>query len=324
MHYLDTFPAAINRPAIQAALAERLRWVNQQKKGFLRYRRPFEILQQFRARSVDCDGETIRIGSSSEVSVEEQATIRDQLRAFMPWRKGPFSIFGVDVDAEWRSERKWARLESHLPELQGKVVADIGCNNGYYMFRMTSGQPAFVLGFEPSVQHYYCFKALNSMAGLHNLDINLLGVEHIGLFTDTFDIIFLMGVIYHRSSPLDVLAAVHSALKPGGSLIIESQALPGDKPIALFPEKTYAKAPGVYFVPTGSCLKNWLERCSYADVELFCSHPMTSEDQRRTEWMTFESYRDFLAPEDPMKTAEGYPAPWRVFLRATKEEKNRP
>lgn len=322
MHYLERFPATINRTAIDEALAARLRWVNQPKKGFLRYRRPFEILQQYRARLVECDNDTVRIGCSSEVSAEEQSRIRDQLRCFMPWRKGPFSIFGVDIDAEWRSERKWHRLESHLPDLNGKVIADVGCSNGYYMFRMISGQPEFVLGFEPSVQHYYCFKALNSMAGFDNLDINLLGVEHIGLFKNTFDIIFLMGVIYHRSSPLDVLTNIQSALKPGGSLIIESQALPGDEPVALFPEKTYAKAPGVYFVPTGSCLRNWLQRCGYRDVKLFCSHPMTPEDQRRTEWMTFESYSDFLDPQDRMKTAEGYPAPWRVFLQAKKEEKN--
>jgi tRNA (mo5U34)-methyltransferase len=51
-------------------------------------------------------------------------------------------------------------------------------------------------------------------------------------------------------------------------------------------------------------------------VETFCSHPMSSAEQRRTPWMTFESYADFLDPVDPGRTIEGYPAPWRVFLRA--------
>jgi tRNA (mo5U34)-methyltransferase len=324
MEYLDKLSATIDRAAIEAVLAERQRWVNQQKKGFLRYRRPFEGLQQYRAQFVDCSGDTISIGSNSEVSGKEQSLIREQLQAFMPWRKGPFSVFGIDIDAEWRSGRKWRRLEPYLPDLKGKIIADIGCNNGYYMFRMAPAQPEFVLGFEPSVQHYYSFKALNSMAGFDNLDINLLGVEHIGLFKESFDVIFLMGIIYHRSSPLDVLNSVQSALKPGGSLIIESQALPGDQPLALFPDKTYAKAPGVYFVPTGSCLQNWLQRAGFDNVELFCSHPMTPDEQRRTDWMIFESYSDFLDPMDRMKTAEGYPAPWRVFLRATKRERKRP
>jgi len=321
MEYLNKFPADIDRAAIAAALAEKQRWVNQQKKGFLRYRRPFEILQQYRAQSTDCTSDRVKIGNQDEVSTAEQSLIREQLRSFMPWRKGPFSVFGIDVDAEWRSERKWRRLQAHLPELNGKIIADIGCNNGYYMFRMVPGRPEFVLGFEPSVQHYYCFKALNCMAGFDNLDINLLGVEHIGLFRKAFDVIFLMGVIYHRSSPIDVLKSIESALKPGGSLIIESQALPGEEPLALFPDKTYGKAPGVYFVPTGSCLQNWLQRAGFIDVKLFCSHPMSPDEQRRTDWMIFESYSDFLDPRDHRKTAEGFPAPWRVFLRATKRDK---
>ena len=46
-------------------------------------------------------------------------------------------LFGVDIDTEWRSDWKWDRIEPHLGvSLEGKVVADIGCANGYFMFRM--------------------------------------------------------------------------------------------------------------------------------------------------------------------------------------------
>jgi tRNA (mo5U34)-methyltransferase len=321
MNYLTYFPTEIDLEQLAPVHEERQRWVNQQKKGFLRYRNPCESLREFQAQAIDCGGDIIRIGAEDEVSNEERAQIREQLKCFMPWRKGPYEIFGIRVEAEWRSERKWQRLASHLPDLKDKVIGDIGCSNGYYMFRMAAWKPRFVLGFEPSVQHYYCFKALNGMAGCDNLDIDLLGVEHISFFPDSFDLLFLMGVIYHRPSPVEVLKDVHSALKPGGTLMLESQALPGDAPYALFPEQTYGKAPGVYFVPTGTCLKNWLQRAGFADVELFCSHPMSSKEQRRTEWMLFESYDDFVNPTDPDRTVEGYPAPWRVFLKATKSAK---
>ena len=109
-----------------------------------------------------------------------------------------------------------------------------------------------------------------------------------------------------------------TALKPGGVLLLESQAIPGVEPVALFPEKTYAKAPGSWFIPTGSCLRNWLLRCGFANIRLFCSHPMSSAEQRRTEWMIFESYEDFIDNNDAGLTIEGYPAPWRVFVRAEK------
>lgn len=316
--YLFRLAASAKKEEILAVRSQRLQWAGQEKKGFLRYRLPCERLMERPARYVDCTGDIVTIGGADEVSNALRQQIEEDLRAFMPWRKGPFSIYGIDVDAEWRSQRKWQRLLPVLPDLAGKTVADIGCNNGYYMFRMAAHQPKLVLGLEPTLQHYYCFKALNGMAGFANLFIDLLGVEHLALFPDCFDVIFLMGIIYHRDSPLGVLKDVYTALKPGGTLILESQAIPGDAPMALFPEKTYAKVPGTYFVPTGNCLKNWLQRTGFSGVDLFCSHPMSPAEQRRTGWMVFESFSDFLDPGDPSLTVEGYPAPHRVFLLGRK------
>ena len=318
MRYLNYFHSDINHRAIADVHEQRQHWVNQQKKGFLRYRTPYEQLSAYQADHTDCGSDTVTIGLADEIAVKTRQEIKEQLRCYMPWRKGPFSIFGVDIDAEWRSERKWDRLQGHLPDVKGKIVADIGCNNGYYMFRMVPSEPRLVLGFEPSVQHYYCFKALNAMAGFENLDIDLLGVEHISLFPQSFDVIFLMGIIYHRISPVELLKDLFAALKPGGTLLIESQAIPGNDPLALFPERTYAKVPGTYFVPTGKALENWLLRAGFNEAELFCSHPMSSEEQRRTEWMEFESFLDYIDPDDPSRTVEGYPAPWRIFLSALK------
>lgn len=319
MSYIDQLPDSARHDEIIQIHQKLQTWVNQNKKGFLRYRKPFEGLQQFPAKLVDCDCDWVTIGTSEELTTTDQKKVESHLRTFMPWRKGPFSVFGIDVDSEWQSQRKWQRLVDYLPDMKGKIVADIGCSNGYYMFRMVPHKPEIVIGFEPSVQHYYCFKALNSMAGINNLHIDLLGVEHLSLFPECFDVLFLMGIIYHRSSPVECLRDIFASLRPGGTLILESQALPGDSEIALFPEKTYAKVPGTYFVPTGNCLKNWLARAGFSEIDIFCQHPMSSTEQRRTDWMTFESYTDFTDPTDSCKTVEGYPAPDRVFIRARKK-----
>jgi len=290
----------------------------QDKKGFRRFRNLYETLAEIRAESLEFGDDVVRIGTKDEVSEADFNKIHDVMRQFMPWRKGPFSIFGVDIDAEWRSDRKWRRVQAVLPDLDGKVIADIGSNNGYYMFRMAADNPALVLGFEPYVQHYFAFKTLNRLAGQKNLLVEPFGVEDIGLFPESFDVIFLMGIIYHRISPVEMLREIRAALKPGGILIVESQAIPGDEPVALFPESRYAKVPGTYFVPTASCLENWLKRTRFSDVELFYSHPMSSSEQRQTDWMIFESFPDFIDPQNPQLTVEGYPAPLRVYLRAAK------
>ena len=319
MNYIDHLPVSAKYDEILKTHNALQKWVTQDKKGFLRYRTPCEALQQFPATNINCNDDWVQIGTDDEITKEEQQKIEYHLRQFMPWRKGPFSVYGIPVDSEWQSQRKWQRLVDFLPNMKGKIIGDIGCSNGYYMFRMAPYNPELVIGFEPSVQHYYCFKALNGMAGQENLDINLMGVQHLNLFPECFDILFCMGIIYHRSSPIECLREIYSSLRPGGTLILESQAIPGESEMALFPKKTYAKVPGTYFVPTGNCLINWLARAGFTDIDLFCQHPMSSVEQRQTDWMTFESYADFIQSQDSKITVEGYPAPDRVFLKALKK-----
>ena len=318
MEYLDVLKNA-DRQAILRLRKEKEHWLGMGKKGVERFRKPYESVNHLQAHYLDFSDDVVTIGRKEELSDREYEKVYRVMRDFMPWRKGPYEVFGIHIDAEWRSERKWNRVVPALPDLGDKVVADIGCSNGYYMFRMAHHQPKLVVGFEPYLQHYFAFKTLNGFAGQDNLAIELLGVEHIELFQKSFDVVFLMGILYHRSAPVEVLRAVREAMKPGATLIIESQAIPGDEPIALFPEKRYAKVPGTYFVPTGACLVNWLSRAGYGEVEIFHSHQMSGKEQRRTEWMEFESYADFINDQDPTLTVEGYPAPIRIFLRARKE-----
>jgi len=315
--YLHDLPRH-NRLELQNILATGDELLASEKKGVVHYRNLCDKIAHLHTRYLDFTDDVVTIGQADELSATNHARLHHTLKGFMPWRKGPFNIFGIEIDAEWRSGRKWQRLLPVLPDLTGQVVADIGCNNGYYMFRMVPHQPRLVLGFEPLLHHHFTFRALNGMVGCANLVSELLGVEHLGLFENFFDTVFLMGILYHRISPLEVLKDCLKALKPGGTLIVESQAIPGQEPVALFPETTYGKAPGTWFVPTGPCLVNWLRRAGFSQVELFCQHPMDDTEQRRTEWMTFESYRDFLDPTDADKTIEGYPAPWRVFVKAVK------
>ena len=315
MDYLDLLPNA-DVQSIRRLLQEKAQWLARGKKGVERFRLPYESVRHIRARECDFTGDVVKIGRAAELSQAESEKVYKAMQAFMPWRKGPFAVFGIEIDAEWRSELKWNRVLPELPDLKDKIVADIGCNNGYYMFRMAHHDPGLVIGFEPYLQHYFTFKTLNGFAGRDNLKCELLGLEHIGMFNQSFDVIFLMGILYHRSSPVEALREIRTALKPGGILIVESQGIPGAEPWALFPARRYAKVPGTYFVPTGACLANWLARAGFAEVRIFFSHPMSSRVQRRTEWMVYESYQDFIDPADHSLTVEGYPAPIRIFARA--------
>ncbi|MFO7647899.1 DUF1698 domain-containing protein, partial [Halomonas campaniensis] len=58
--------------------------------------------------------------------------------------------------------------------------------------------------------------------------------------------------------------------------------------------------------------------CGFENVRVVDEAVTRTEEQRATEWMTFQSLADFLDPEDPTRTREGYPAPRRAVVMANK------
>ncbi|HAI49271.1 MAG TPA: tRNA 5-methoxyuridine(34)/uridine 5-oxyacetic acid(34) synthase CmoB, partial [Enterobacteriaceae bacterium] len=64
--------------------------------------------------------------SEQPLSEGHRQRIETLLRNLMPWRKGPFSLYGVDIDTEWRSDWKWERVLPHLSSLEGRTILDVG------------------------------------------------------------------------------------------------------------------------------------------------------------------------------------------------------
>ncbi len=92
----------------------------------------------------------------------------------------------------------------------------------------------------------------------------------------------------------------------------------GDEPHALCPAKTYSKIPNIYFVPTIKALQNWSEKAKFSSFEVLEIKKTDTNEQRRTEWILGESLGDFLDPNNPELTIEGYPAPKRVYVKLKK------
>ena len=253
------------------------------------------------------------------LSAAELTALESAARGLMPWRKGPFRLGNLFIDSEWRSDFKWERIAAALPDLQGKRVADVGASNGYYMFRLVEqaggAGPELVLGMDPAQRCYYQFEFLRRFYSSENLQMERLGVEDLDLFPAFFDVILCLGVVYHQREPLRALKLLLDATVPGGTVIVESQGIPGDDPVAFFPPDRYGKLRNVYFVPTAACLKAWMERVGFCEVEIFSIAETTAEEQRRTLFSPDESLADFLDPNDSTKTVEGWPAPLRIAAR---------
>ena len=133
-----------------------------------------------------------------------------------------------------------------------------------------------------------------------------------------FDTTFSMGVLYHQRAPLDHLRLLRDTLRQGGQLVLETLIVPGKESHACTPRDRYARMRNVWLLPTVAELTTWIARSGYHDIELVDETVTTTDEQRTTEWMPFESLREALDPDDPSRTVEGWPAPRRAIMTATR------
>ncbi|MCV4339551.1 tRNA 5-methoxyuridine(34)/uridine 5-oxyacetic acid(34) synthase CmoB [Pseudomonas capsici] len=275
-----------------------------------RWQSALDALPPLTAERVDlADSFTLEV----ECDDETRTRLRQALMGLSPWRKGPFDVFGVHIDTEWRSDWKWSRVSPHL-DLKGKRILDVGCGNGYYQWRMLGAGAESVIGVDPNWLFFCQFQAMQRYLpdlpawhlpfALEDLPANLEG----------FDTVFSMGVLYHRKSPVDHLLALKDCLVKGGELVMETLVVPGDAQQVLVPEDRYAQMRNVWFLPSVPALELWLRRAGFVDVRCVDVSTTTVQEQRSTEWMRYQSLGDFLDPEDHSRTIEGLPAPMRAVI----------
>ncbi|MEJ2414619.1 MAG: tRNA 5-methoxyuridine(34)/uridine 5-oxyacetic acid(34) synthase CmoB [Sulfurimonas sp.] len=252
-------------------------------------------------------------------AILDEKQIHTTAKMLMPWRKGPFQVGETFIDSEWKSNIKYNLIRKHF-DLKDKKVADIGCNNGYYMFRMLEDEPKLLVGFDPSPLYKTQFDFINHFVK-SSIVYELLGVEHLEFYDEKFDTIFCLGVLYHRSDPVAMLKSLYRGLENKGEVILDTFYIDGEEEMALCPESSYSKIPNIYFVPTIKALKNWCLRAGFSSFEVLETSVTDEGEQRKTEWIEGQSLEDFLDPEDKTKTVEGYPAPQRVYVRLIKDKK---
>jgi len=303
----------LEHPELIKLTEERELW--RDRKNYLHLKEALTRLPSFEGRQFLVENGVVKVNTDGcELTAD---SLQDLAKEFGPWRKGPFQINDVFIDSEWRSDLKWDRLKKSLPRLEGKTVLDIGCNNGYFMFRMLEHNPKFVLGIDPVVPFDSQFQFINHFVQADNLKFKMWGVEHLAYIKESFDVIFSMGILYHHRNPIQQLLDIKDSLVSGGELILETIGIPGEEDYALTPKDKYARMGNVWFVPTLSCLINWLDKTKYTNIEVISQEWDETTEQRTTEWSGKYSYSDSIESKDT--TIEGYPAPKRFLLKAKKK-----
>jgi tRNA (mo5U34)-methyltransferase len=259
-------------------------------------------------------GETVGIGTRTDGEPEQLADLESSLRELIPWRKGPFELFGIHIDSEWQSQLKWARLANRIAPLNGRRVLDVGSGNGYSSFRMFGAGASLVIGLEPHIPYYGQFCAIKHYAPDTPVHVLPLAMEQVPESLEGFDTVFSMGVLYHRRSPLDHLLQLFGQLRPGGQLVMETIYVDGGDGYSLVPRDRYARMNNVWFIPSVSSLVRWLEKTGFVNIEVVDESLTTTHEQRQTPWMPYDSLAGALSGEKLEQTIEGYPAPRRVVV----------
>lgn len=296
-------------------------WAEQVSKGqqhgdFVHWQRCIAHLPQATAERIELNQSAIT--AIGQLAQGEQQRLAQLLRQLMPWRKGPFDLYGLYIDCEWRSDWKWQRLLPHISDLTGKTVLDVGCGSGYHLWRMQGAGAKLAIGIDPTALFFCQFQAVHKLLGapaaIHLLPLPLEALPASG----AFDSVFSMGVLYHRLSPLEHLQQLKAQLIAGGQLILETLVIDGDEQQLLMPSDRYAQMRNVYFIPSSAMLMQWLAKIGFINIKLVDETTTSLDEQRATDWMTNQSLSDFLDPLDRQKTIEGYPAPKRAIVIANK------
>lgn len=255
----------------------------------------------------------------SRHKIQEQDTnfaqaVKDIVLDLRPWRTGPITLPNLVIDSEWISTIKWNRLAPLLPNLEGVKIADVGCSNGYFMYQLSEHYPSLVVGFDPVDRCFLQFVLTQIFYKKKNLAFIPAGLESLQLIPRYFDVIFCMGVLYHQRDPITAMKNLYNALRPGGTIFLESLSIPNKDEVLLIPRERYAKMRNAWSIPSPTAMESLLHRAGFKNLARHEFGPVTTDEQRRTEFAHFESLADFLDPSDSSKTIEGYPAPHSTLV----------
>jgi len=324
MHYHQTLqPWLIDSPLadhadVLTAIVGRAERLAEQHGDYPRWQQALDHLPRLTPSHIGLDNDSIEIGRLSDDPNHALNDLPATLQQFHPWRKGPYRFFGTHIDTEWRSDWKWNRLKDGIQPLAGRTVLDIGCGSGYHCWRMRGAGAARVVGIDPTILFLMQFRAAQQYIQDRMVQFWPIGIDDLPGDMACFDTVFSMGILYHRRSPLDHLLQLKTLLRPGGELVLETLVVDGDEQQCLIPAGRYAKMRNTWFLPSVAMLTLWLSRCGFKQVKLLDVSPTSCNEQRATEWMHFESLAAYLDPDDPTRTIEGYPAPLRAVLTATR------
>ena len=153
-----------------------------------------------------------------------------------------------------------------MPDFSGKSVLDVGCAEGFFSFYAEQHGARRVVAVDVShgATHRFLLarEYLGSQVEHHLMDVCELSPDQLG----TFDIVLLLGVIYHALHPALALEKVKVMVSQDGLAVVETHVVgvpygvPEAIPLIRFwPGCELNDDPTSWRRPNGLCMRNLLE-----------------------------------------------------------------
>ena len=275
-------------------------------------------LPDIRTNYLDFSKECIQIGNPKEINLSQLKILEKGLLNLRPWRKGPFNIFGLEIDSEWRSEKKWQRVEDYLPKIKGMRIGDIGCSNGYYSYKLLKLEPELIVGMDKTSLFIIQFLATKFYTKqIQELIILPCSAEEFNPEFIDFDLLLSMGILYHAKNPSNHLASLQRLVKKNGYIILETIISNLKQNINIEKNQTYAGMSNIGTIFTKDNIIKLLNVSGFKNVQVINDSFTDRSEQRTTRWMQGKSLSDFILSNGD--TIEGYPPVCRTIFIAQKK-----
>jgi SAM-dependent methyltransferase len=176
------------------------------------------------------------------------------------------SIFGLDLDS-----------------FQDKEVLDVGCWTGGTSL-LLAALGCRVVAIEEVCKYAEAASFLARSFGLQTKltvhPISLYACNHADWY-DRFDIVHFPGVIYHLSDPLIGLRILFNALRPDGTILVESAGIDHAEPFCRFDgsmvwqsgdKNNMDRGGWNWFMPSPSALARMMREAGFEQVETLWNH----------------------------------------------------
>ena len=214
--------------------------------------------------------------------------LEHRIRALAPWFHN-MELGGVATAPEHflgdYPRQKFARFAHALPrDLRGKSVLDLGCNAGFYSFEMKRRGAARVVGVDSDERYLAQARLAAEVLGMTDIEWRRLDVYRVAELHERFDLVIVMGVLYHLRHPLYALDLLHEHVV-GDRLLFQSMLRGSDEiapvapdypfedtaqfdqdgwPVMYFVEHKYAGDETNWWIPNRACVEAMLRSAGFA------------------------------------------------------------